>query len=83
MVCRFSCSTSRTTTPSTTTSPGLCPSTRTLGEFAALLRRIGITLVVAVRSIPRSRAVPQFNADTQHQNGQSQITNCPALWSVA
>ena len=72
-----------TTTPSTTTSPGLCPSTRTLGEFAALLRRIGITLVVEVHSIPRSRALPQLNADTLHQNGQSQITNCPALWSVA
>ena len=39
-------------------------STRTLGEFVALLRQVEITLVVDVRSIPRSRTVPQFNADT-------------------
>jgi len=39
-------------------------STRTLDEFLILLRQVGITLLVDVRSIPRSRAVPQFNIDT-------------------
>lgn len=39
-------------------------STRTLAEFVALLRQVDITLVVDVRSIPRSRTVPQFNGDT-------------------
>jgi len=39
-------------------------STRTLGEFLTLLRQVGITLLVDVRSTPRSRAVPQFNIDT-------------------
>src|SRR5262249_30404902 len=76
MVCRFCCSTSRTTTPSTTTKTTekrrcgdailftIGNSTRTVGESVALLRMAEITLVVDVRSIPRSRAVPQFNADT-------------------
>ena len=39
-------------------------STRTLTEFVALLRQVDVTLVVDVRSIPRSRTVPQFNGDT-------------------
>ena len=39
-------------------------STRTLAEFIALLRRSGVTLLVDVRSIPRSRTTPQFNQDT-------------------
>jgi uncharacterized protein (DUF488 family) len=39
-------------------------STRTLAEFVALLREVGVTLLVDVRSIPRSRAMPQFNKDT-------------------
>ena len=39
-------------------------STRTLTEFVALLRQVDITLLVDVRSIPRSRATPQFNGDT-------------------
>ena len=38
-------------------------STRTIGEFAGLLRENGVDLVVDVRSIPRSRANPQFNGD--------------------
>lgn len=41
-------------------------STRTLPEFAELLRESAVTRVVDVRSIPRSRAVPQFNGDTLH-----------------
>jgi uncharacterized protein (DUF488 family) len=39
-------------------------STRPIGEFVALLQQAGVELVVDVRSIPRSRANPQFNADT-------------------
>ena len=39
-------------------------STRTLAEFVALLRQVDVTLLVDVRSIPRSRATPQFNGDT-------------------
>lgn len=39
-------------------------STRTLGEFVALVRQVDVTLLVDVRSFPRSRAMPQFNGDT-------------------
>ncbi len=39
-------------------------STRTLVEFVALLKQVDITLLVDVRSIPRSRTTPQFNGDT-------------------
>jgi len=39
-------------------------STRTLAEFVALLRQVDVTLLVDVRSIPRSRATPQFNGET-------------------
>jgi uncharacterized protein (DUF488 family) len=39
-------------------------STRTLTDFVALLRQVDVTLLVDVRSIPRSRATPQFNGDT-------------------
>ena len=39
-------------------------STRTLEEFVSLLHQAEITLLVDVRSIPRSRAMPQFNIDT-------------------
>jgi uncharacterized protein (DUF488 family) len=38
-------------------------STRTATEFTALLEQVGVDLLVDVRSIPRSRANPQFNAD--------------------
>lgn len=38
-------------------------STRTVAELVVLLRQVDIGLLVDVRSIPRSRAVPQFNAD--------------------
>ncbi|MEP6766929.1 MAG: DUF488 domain-containing protein [Gemmatimonadaceae bacterium] len=38
-------------------------STRTIDEFIALLRQVDVTLLVDVRSIPRSRAMPQFNGD--------------------
>lgn len=39
-------------------------STRTLTEFTALLLQVDVTLLVDVRSIPRSRTTPQFNQDT-------------------
>jgi uncharacterized protein (DUF488 family) len=39
-------------------------STRTLAELVALLRQVDLTLLVDVRSIPRSRTTPQFNGDT-------------------
>jgi uncharacterized protein (DUF488 family) len=38
-------------------------STRSLEEFAALLKPHNIGLVVDVRTVPRSRTNPQFNAD--------------------
>jgi hypothetical protein len=38
-------------------------STRTIAEFAGLLRDSGVGLVVDVRSMPRSRTNPQFNLD--------------------
>jgi len=39
-------------------------SNRSLEEFAAILRNAGIELVADVRTVPRSRANPQFNGDT-------------------
>ena len=38
-------------------------STRTIGEFLALLRQAAVDLLIDVRSVPRSRTNPQFNAD--------------------
>lgn len=42
-------------------------STRPIGEFVALLQQVAVGLLVDVRSIPRSRTNPQFNADTLPQ----------------
>ena len=39
-------------------------STRPVAELAALLSEAGAGLLVDVRTVPRSRANPQFNADT-------------------
>ena len=39
-------------------------SNRTIGEFMALISSAEIRLVVDVRTIPRSRANPQYNSDT-------------------
>jgi uncharacterized protein (DUF488 family) len=39
-------------------------STRTLEEFVQLLEAYGVTLVVDVRTVPRSRHNPQFNKET-------------------
>jgi len=38
-------------------------STRSIAEFAALLDQVPVDLLADVRSVPRSRANPQFNAD--------------------
>jgi uncharacterized protein (DUF488 family) len=38
-------------------------STRPIGEFLGLLEEFGIALLADVRSVPRSRTNPQFNAD--------------------
>jgi uncharacterized protein (DUF488 family) len=38
-------------------------STRPIAEFVALLRQIAVDLLIDVRSVPRSRTNPQFNAD--------------------
>jgi len=38
-------------------------STRSLEELIALLREANVTVLIDVRSYPRSRANPQFNAD--------------------
>lgn len=39
-------------------------STRALADFVTLLRQVDVTLLVDVRSFPRSRTTPQFNGDT-------------------
>jgi uncharacterized protein (DUF488 family) len=39
-------------------------STRSVAELIALLREAGVTLLVDVRTLPRSRANPQFNLDS-------------------
>ena len=39
-------------------------STRTLDELVALLRTFGVSLLADIRTIPRSRHNPQFNADS-------------------
>ena len=39
-------------------------STRTLNEFVEMLKTYHVTLVVDVRSVPRSRHNPQFNKET-------------------
>jgi uncharacterized protein (DUF488 family) len=38
-------------------------STRTIEEFLSILKAQGVQLLVDVRSIPKSRRVPQFNSD--------------------
>ncbi len=43
-------------------------STRTIGEFAGLLRAASVRLVVDIRKIPRSRTNPQYNLDALPDN---------------
>jgi len=38
--------------------------TRSIEEFTALLKEAAVTLVIDVRTVPRSRTNPQFNTDT-------------------
>ena len=38
-------------------------STRSIGEFAELLRLGAVDLVIDVRTVPRSRRNPQYNED--------------------
>lgn len=46
-------------------------STHPLGEFAGLLTENGINRLVDVRSVPRSRHNPQFNADSLPESLQN------------
>ena len=50
--------------PESTTILTIGYSTRALDEFADLLKTYGVTLVVDVRSVPRSRHNPQFAKET-------------------
>ncbi len=43
-------------------------STRTIEEFLALLQAAEVTLVVDIRTVPRSRTNPQYNKDTLPQS---------------
>jgi uncharacterized protein (DUF488 family) len=43
-------------------------STRSIAEFIGILQSVGITLLVDVRTVPRSRANPQYNRDTLPQS---------------
>jgi len=52
-------------------------STRPIAEFIDLLRRAGVDCVVDVRSIPRSRANPQYDADALPKSlAAAQIDYC-------
>lgn len=43
-------------------------STRTIKAFVALLQAAGVSLVVDIRTVPRSRTNPQYNKDALPQN---------------
>ena len=47
-------------------------STRTLEEFIEMLKSYGVTLLVDVRTVPRSRHNPQFNKETLPASLKSQ-----------
>jgi uncharacterized protein (DUF488 family) len=47
-------------------------STRTIEEFVSILQAHGVQLLVDVRSIPKSRRVPQFNSDALAASLQEQ-----------
>jgi uncharacterized protein (DUF488 family) len=42
--------------------------TRSLPDFAKLLKSVAVTLIVDVRTVPRSRTNPQYNLDTLPQS---------------
>jgi uncharacterized protein (DUF488 family) len=50
--------------PTTRTIFTIGHSTRTTAEFLSLLQQVSVDLLIDIRSIPRSRTNPQFNADT-------------------
>lgn len=57
-------------------------STRTIAELVALLRQVAVDLLVDVRSIPRSRTNPRFNADAFAKRSltlESTTFICPPL----
>jgi uncharacterized protein (DUF488 family) len=60
-------------------------STRSLDDFVALLRSAGVTLVVDVRTVPRSRTNPQYNREAlapglaAHQIGYEHIAELGGL----
>jgi uncharacterized protein (DUF488 family) len=43
-------------------------STRTIGEFVEILRAAGVQWVIDVRTVPRSRTNPQYNADVMPES---------------
>ena len=43
-------------------------STRSIAEFIGILQSVGVTLVVDVRTVPRSRTNPQYNHDALPQS---------------
>ena len=45
--------------------------TRTIGEFVDLLKDVEVTLLVDVRTVPRSRTNPQYNRDALPQSLQA------------
>ena len=45
--------------------------TRPLPDFVELLKGVAVTLVVDVRTVPRSRTNPQYNQDTLPQSLQA------------
>ena len=49
-------------------------STRSVEDLAALLREAGVACLADVRTLPRSRANPQFNADT--------LPDALAVWQI-
>ena len=64
-------------------------STRSIPEFAALLRAGGVGMVIDVRTVPRSRTNPQFNEDAlaaalaEYQIGHARIAELGGLRSRA
>ena len=63
-------------------------STRSIGEFADLLRSVEVTLVIDVRTVQRSRTNPQYNPDSlpdtlrQFKVGYEQIASLGGLRGV-
>jgi uncharacterized protein (DUF488 family) len=43
-------------------------STRSIAEFTSILKSVGVTLLVDVRTVPRSRTNPQYNQDVLPQS---------------